>query len=191
MPVPTNAIINPDADRILRRIAIRYGILVMVLLVAETFLLSYLNFLLHVVDLHGPRRTILDILNGASILLVLIPFYAGIYRLFTARLEIGRERVAARAWSEAVAALEPFAAPTQRFLDRSGEAHYLLAQAYAGLGDKAQAEKARAFVRRRKGVWADKLNTGKGGTGKGAAVYSATGQENKPRPPKGKPRRRF
>ena len=186
MPVPTNAIINPDADHILRRIALRYGILVLILLVAETFLLSYLNLLLHAVNLQGPRRFVLDVLNGASILIVLVPFYAGIYRLFTARLEIGRERIAARAWSEAVAALEPFAAPTQRFLDRSGEAHFLLAQAYMGMGDKVKAEAARAFVRRRKGVWAEKL-----GTGKGAGVYSAPGQENRPRPPKSKPRRRF
>ena len=191
MPVPTNAIINPDADRILRRIAIRYGVLVLVLLVAETFLLSYINLLLHAVNLHGSRRLLLDILNGASILIVLVPFYGGIYRLFLARLEIGRERVAARAWNEAVAALEPFAASTQRFLDRSGEAHYLLAQAYAGLGDKTRAEAARAFVRRRKGVWADRLAGGKSQAGKGATAYSASGQENKPRPPKGKPRRRF
>ena len=85
-------------------------------------------------------------------------------------------------------------------MDRSGEAHYLLAQAYLGTGDKARAEAAREFVRHRKGVWAEKLLPGKPvlnrgastkATGKGAGVYAAPGQENRPRPPKGKPKRRF
>ena len=198
---PPNTSINPEADRTLKRIAITYGALVVVLLVVETLVSGYVNALLRSGSQHGGRKTFLELLNGASILLVLIPFYGGIYKLFSARLAIGRERVQARAWREGVAALEPFSLGLQRFImDQSGEAHYWLAQAYTGLGDKSRAEAAREFVRRRKGVWAEKLMPGKPvlnrgasgkAVGKGASVYAAPGQENRPRPPKGKPKRRF
>lgn len=204
MPIPEpNASINPEADRVLSRIALRFGLLVFALLVGDTLFVSYFNARLHPHTLRDLLTPKLVLLNGVSILVVLIPFYAGIYRLFAARLAIGRERVGARAWREAAAALEPFSAWSQRFLDQSGEAHFLLAQAYAGLGDKARAEAARNFVRRRKGVWADKLGGGKGtpasgrggggkaSAGKGAGVYEVPGQENRPRPPKRGPKRRF
>ncbi|MDQ2799612.1 MAG: hypothetical protein M3Y13_08230 [Armatimonadota bacterium] len=199
MPIPQNAIINPEADRRLGRIALTYGVIVFILLIVTTLLVSVANAGQNPKTLgdliHSPQLAALNLL---SILVVLIPFYVGIHRLFTARLEIGRERVQARAWREAVAALEPFDVPMQRFLDGSGEAHYLLAQAYAGLGDKQKAETARKFVRRKKGVWAEKLSPGKapvgmgkGQNGKGAGVYPAPWQENRPRPAKSKPRRRF
>ncbi len=199
MPIPQNAVINSEADRRLGRIAITYGLIVFVLLVLTTLLLI-------VVNAESQPKTLTDLihnpklagLNLLSILIVIIPFYFGIHRLFAARLEIGRERVGARAWREAVAALEPFSAPMQRFLDGSGEAHYLLAQAYTGLGDKGKAESARAFVRRRKGIWAEKLTpgrvqitAGKARAAKGAGVYAAPEQENRPRPSKGRPKRRF
>lgn len=189
MPIPQNTTINPEADKRLGRIAMTYGVLVFALLVLTTFGLSWANARYHpqkLTDLLTPQLIGLNLL---SILIVLIPFYAGIHRLYAARLEIGRERVQARAWDEAVSALEPFAAPMQRFLDGTGEAHYLLAQAYAGQGRKEAAEKARAYVRRKKGVWAEKLSPGK--SGKGVSVYSASGPETRPRPPKGKPKRRF
>ncbi len=196
MPIPQNAVINPEADRRLGRIALTYGLIVFALLVVTTLLLSVFNAGSQPKTLgdliHSPKLAALNLL---SILVVIVPFYFGIHRLFTARLEIGRERVGARAWREAVAALEPFAAPMQRFLDGSGEAHFLLAQAYAGLGEKGKAESARAFVRRKKGVWAEKLSPGRvqitGQREKGAGVYAAPGQENRPRPTKGRPKRRF
>ena len=136
MPIPQNAVINPEADRRLGRIAITYGLIVFALLVLTTLLLSVVNASSQPKTLgdlvHSPKLAALNLL---SILVVLVPFYFGIHRLFAARLEIGRERVGARAWREAVAALEPFAAPMQRFLDGSGEAHFLLAQAYTGMGE--------------------------------------------------------
>jgi len=199
MPIPQNAVINPEADRRLGRIAITYGLIVFALLVLTTLLLSVVNAASQPKTLgdliHNPKLAGLNLL---SILVVLVPFYFGIHRLFAARLEIGRERVGARAWREAVAALEPFAAPMQRFLDGSGEAHYLLAQAYTGMGEKGKAESARAFVRRKKGAWADKLTPGRGQiaasknrAAKGAGVYAAPEQESRPRPPKSRPKRRF
>lgn len=185
MPLPAqNALINPAADRRLKRIALGYGIVVIALLLLTTVALAWANAKYGGPTLKSMMTTKLVMLNIASILIVLIPFYAGIHRMYTARLEIGRECVADRAWGEAVAALDPFNAPLARFLDVGGEAHFLLAQAYAGLGEKARAEKARAVVRRKKGVWADRLNAGRGGS-----IY--TTQEKRPTPPKGKPRKRF
>ena len=195
MPAPQNSapkafVINPEADRRLGRIALSFGAIVFGLLILTTFAVPYADARYHLPLV--PKA----ILNGASLLVVLVPFYFGIYRLFQARLEIGRERVQARAWTEAVAALEPFSAPMQRFLDHSGEAHYLLGTAYAGLSDKARAEKARAFVRRKKeSPWAEKLQPGKGpGISRTSATSRARiydGQEKRPVPPKTKPRRRF
>ena len=195
-PAPRLSVINPNADRRLSRIALSFGAVVFALLVLTTFVVPYADYKYHLPMV--PKA----ILNGLSLLVVLVPFYFGIYKLFQARLEIGRERVQARAWTEAVAALEPFSAPTQRFLDTSGEAHYLLGQAYAGVGDKVRAEKARAFVRRKKNSpWAEKLQPGKGpGISRPGAKASANakvydtvpdGQEKRPVPPKTKPRRRF
>ena len=196
MPAPQNAVINPEADRRLGRIALTFGLIVFALLVLTTILLSVVNAGSQPKTLgdliHSPK---LAVLNFLSIIVVLVPFYFGIHRLFAARLEIGRERVQARAWREAVAALEPFAAPMQRFLDGTGEAHFLLAQAYTGMGEKEKAESARAFVRRKKGAWAEKLTPGRGQIRgqkeKGAGSSATPGQENRPRPPKGKPKRRF
>ena len=190
--VRRTAIINPDADRRLGRIALTYGVIVFVLLMLTTFGMPYVNA-------RFPHLPLMPkaLLNGLSLLVVLVPFYFGIYRLFQARLEIGRERVQARAWPEAVAALEPFSAPMQRFLDHAGEAHFLLAQAYAGLGDKVRAEKARAFVRRKKNSpWAEKLTPPQGPSisRSRARVYDSQEQgeqEKRPAPPKSKPRRRF
>ena len=185
MPLPAqSAIINPAADRRLKRIALGYGIIVIALLFLTTFALAWANAKYGGPTLKAMATPRLFLLNIASVLVVLIPFYAGIHRLYTARLEIGRECVTARAWGEAVAALDPFHAPLARFLDTSGEAHFLLAQAYIGLGEKLKAERARAVVRRKKGAWADKLTAGRGGS-----VY--TTQEKRPSPPKGKPRKRF
>ncbi len=185
MPLPAqNAVINPAADRRIKRIAFGYGMVFVALLFLTTFALAWANAKYGGPTLKSMMTPRLVMLNIASVLIVLIPFYAGIHRLYTARLEIGRECVAARAWGEAVAALDPFSAPLARFLDTGGEAHFLLAQAYTGLGDKQKAEKARAVVRRKKGVWADRLSAGRG-----SSVY--TTQEKRPAPPKGKPRKRF
>ena len=195
-PAPRAYVINADADRRLTRLALLYGGVSFVLLLAVTFGMPVLNAVTPLPI--WPKR----LLNYLSLLIVLVPFFAGINRMNAARLEIGRERVQARAWAEAVAALITFDTPLQRFLDATGEAHYWLGQAYAGLGDKVRAERARAFVRRKTGSpWAEKLQPGKGPglsrsgakTPSNAKIYDAQagGQEKRPAPPKTKPRRRF
>jgi len=186
MPQP-NIVSDPEAEKILNRISLRYFLLVFALLIADTLIFGYANALLRPKTLGVLMKPLLILLNFASILVVLIPFYFGIYKLFAARLAIGRERVQRRSWNQAVAALEPFDNWTQRFLDHSGEAHFLLAQAYTSLGDKTKAEAARKFVRSRKGVWADQVN----GVKSSVTTLGPEGQENRPRPAKNKPRRRF
>ena len=191
-PAPRAFVINADADRRLARISMLYSGVSFVLLLALMFLIPY-------VLVHYPLPPVFKFgLQWGTLLLVMVPFLLGLDRMNAARLDIGRERVQARAWSEAVAALRPFDSLLMRFWDRSGEAHYWLAQAYAGLGDKVRAEKARAFVRRKtQSPWAEKLapNQGPGIARSRAKVYDAQGkegsQEKRPAPPKTKPRRRF
>lgn len=176
-------VINDDADRRLGRIILRFGGLTFALLIIATVGMAFVNMpQSRLFRYHKP----LDLL---SILVVLIPFFVGINRVFAARLVLGREFVAARRWREAVAALDPFAGRGQRFLDTSGEAHALLAQAYAGLGESAKAEMMRAFVlKHRPGVWADQI---KSAPARHAPKIGREGQEKRPRPANGKPRRRF
>jgi hypothetical protein len=182
IPVPdlSTPIINEDADRILGRIIIRYGLLTFVLLMLATAGMAFVNIpQSRFYHYHKP----LDLL---SILVVLIPFFIGISRLFATRLQLGRGFVAQRRWREAVAALDPFEGSGQRFLDSAGEAHYLLYLAYSGLGARAKAESARAFLlRHRRGVWTDMLKTAP------PRPMQKPAQEKRPRPANRKPRRRF
>jgi hypothetical protein len=200
VPDLSTPVINDEADRVLGRIITRYGAATFALLILATFGMSVVNLDVpanHLYKYHKP----LDLL---SILVVLIPFFIGMNRLFAARLKMGREFVAARRWREAVAALDPFAGRGQRFLDGSGEAHYLLAQAYAGVGQTAKAEAIRAFVlKHRAGIWADKIKSAPPQAGtrprrradsKAAAIAvprDPNGQDKRPRSANRKPRRRF
>lgn len=194
-PAPRAFVINPEADRQLARISLLYTGISFVLLLALMFLVPY-------IIVHYPVPPLLRfLLQWGSLLVVFVFFLVGMDRMNAARLDIGRERVQARVWSEAVAALQPFDSLLLRFWDRTGEAHFLLAQAYAGLGDKVRAEKARAFVRRKPGSpWAEKLapNQGPSISRSRAKVYDSSaeggeksGPEKRPTPPKSKPRRRF
>jgi hypothetical protein len=152
-PRPSPApLINEEADSELGRIMVRYGLATIILAIAMTIPMAYLN---------TRRSVFFAFLDGVSALVPLLPFFFGIKKMFVARLRIGRELLQARKWKQAVAALEPFAGVTQRFLDSTGEAHYLLASAYDGLGEREKALKARAFVlNHRPGPWAEKLKPG-------------------------------
>jgi len=194
-PAPRAFVINADADRRLARISLLYSGVSFVLLLALMFLIPY-------IIVHYPLTPLLRfLLQWGTLLVIFVFFLVGADRTNAVRLDIGRERVQARVWSEAVAALRPLDSLLLRFWDRTGEAHFLLAQAYVGLGDKVRAEKARAFVRRKPGSpWAEKLapNQGPSISRSRAKVYDSSaeggeksGQEKRPTPPKSKPRRRF
>ncbi len=173
--MPNDPIINEDADRKLGKIILRYGGGSFLLLLLATFAMPFVNVP------RSPLFSMRHFLDMLSILVVLTPFFLGISRLFGARLKIGRELVNNRRWQESIAALDPFAGAGQRFLDTTGEAHYLLSRAYRAVGEQAKADAARAFVlRHRPGVWADTVRK-----------ETLPVQENRPRPANGKRRRRF
>lgn len=180
-------VISAEADRVLGRIIVRYGAVTFALLVAASFGMAFVNLDVpqnHLFRWHKP----LDML---SMLVVLVPFFLGMNKLFAARLRLGRDLVQRRQWTSAIAALDPFAGPSQRFLDASGEAHYLLALAYAGAGDAARAARAREFLRRhRRGPWADKLTTTARPSPR-PGISALKRQEKSPRPANVKGRRRF
>ena len=177
-------IVSEEADRILGRIILRCIAATLVMLVAASFLMAFVNIPQSpLFRWHRP-------LDMVSILVVLIPFFLGMNRLFAARLAIGRDLVRRRQWRAAIAALDPFAGPSQRFLDASGEAHYLLVLAYTGAGDTAEAARAREFLRRhRRGPWTDKLTANI--TAPPRLSPRHTGQEKPKRPANVKRRRRF
>lgn len=136
----------------LGRIVLITGVVTLIFLIPVPLLMSFVNV---PTSKYFAARHVLDAL---SVLLIMTPFYVGMNYLFRERLRFGRIYVAESRWKPAIAALEPFDSATQRFLDGTGEAHYLLAQAYSGAGDRVKAERIKTFVQKnRKGVWADKL----------------------------------
>lgn len=135
-----DCIINEQADRELGRLIIKYGLLSAVLLVIIP--LAMVPFNVQSSPFFGDRRFI----DTVSTFVVLLPFFLGTSRVFAARLRIGRELIQRKQWNQAVAALEPFAKPTQRFMDTTGEAHKLLAVAYSKLGNSELADQALQFA---------------------------------------------
>jgi hypothetical protein len=149
-------IINEEADRELGRIMLHYGRIT--LAVGVLTLMTPILMAMAGIKVHSALHTLISMLSA---LVIVMPFLFGMRKLFDARLRIGRELIQARKWRQAIAALDPFAAVTQRFTDRTGEAHYLLATAYDANGEREKALKARGFLlRHRPGEWADKLKPG-------------------------------
>jgi len=100
-PTPRAFIINADADRRLARLSLLYSGVSFVLLLALMFLIPY-------VLVHHPLPPLPRfLLQWGSLLVVFVFFLLGMDRMNAARLDIGRERVQARVWSEALGALRP------------------------------------------------------------------------------------
>lgn len=133
-------VINEEADRVLGRILIRYGIVFIILSLAGPFALAFTN--IPGSRLFAYHRWI----DYASVLIMMTPFFLGVARVSAERLKFGRRYIQEQRYSETAAVLESFTQFGQRFLDRSGEAHYLLSQAYQKLGLSAKSKKARDFV---------------------------------------------
>ncbi|MGO8671792.1 MAG: hypothetical protein ACLQVD_10555 [Capsulimonadaceae bacterium] len=148
-PAATGPVINAEADKRLGRMVTQMMVTMLILLLAETLLMPVLS--LRFMKYHKA-------IAYGSMFVVLVPFYWQAIRLFAARLEIGRDLVNKREWKQAIAALEPFNSFGQRWLDRSGEAHYLLSVAYTSLKNGKKAEQTRQFVlKHRPGPWSEKL----------------------------------
>ena len=184
-PVDDGPIINPEADKILGRMTVQTFVFTMTALILLTVVMPFFN---QPPTAHHPASTVWkyhQIIDFGSAALIIAVLYTMNGRLFATRLSIGRDLVAKREFRQAAVCLQPFEAFGQRWLDRSGEAHYLLAQAYAGSNNKVKAEECKTFViKHRPGPWAAKLG---GNPGK---VDPST-LPARPKPTKGKPRRRF
>jgi len=178
-------IINPEADQILGRMSIQTIIAPFIGLIVLTFVMPVFN----------QKGTLIfkyhQVIDIASALVILSIWYGLNGRLFATRLSIGRDLVAKREFRQAAVCLQPFESFGQRFLDRTGEAHYLLAQAYAGSNNKTKSEKCKAFVlKHRPGPWAAKLGGSAAPAGR-AKSEPTVAAGPRPRPSKSKPKRRF
>lgn len=203
MPSPTTKtasteapIINPEADAILVKIVKRTLLILVIMTVVLTGVMALTNIQGTAIYKY---HQYLDFLSAA---LVVIPFFYGTNQLYKERLRIGRDLVEKNEHRQAIAALEPFTVATQRFFDRTGEAHFLLIKPYTALGQRDKADRCRNFVlKKRPGPWANKL---KGpstqsavrisevkGQAKGASEHTASGNKPRHRATKSKPKRRF
>lgn len=107
------------------------------------------------------NRALLDMLSGV---LALWPFFTGIGRLHAARIALGRRYAEAERWDDALATLEPLAAPVGRFFDATGEGRYWLAVAYRKAGRDAEAQKIQERVAEIPGgEWAEKARAERSG----------------------------
>lgn len=184
-------LINAEADKALSQIVIRYFVTFFVLLMAATFVMAFLNE--PGTRLFGARH----FLDAISILIVMAPFFIGTNKFFATRLRFGREFVKTERWKEAAASLEAFSHMGQRFLDRTGEAHYLLSVALNHQGKLAQAQRARDFVLRSRPAspWAEELRKAELAKARASrppakrADGAVKSEENRPRPAKSRRRR--
>src|SRR6187402_1125949 len=104
-------IINRDADEYLGRIAKRTLIQLCVMMIVCTGIMSFPNIP------GSPSYKYRNFIDLLGAMLVVVPFFIGTSKLYAERLRIGRELAEKGEFKQAVAALDPFAAPTQRFLD--------------------------------------------------------------------------
>jgi len=148
-------VINAEADRAIFTILKRYGFAAFTLAVLSMVGCGILYWKFPHNKMFGQYGLFFDI----AACLWLIPFFIGQNKQSELRLQYGRTYLAEGRYKEASAALGSFAEFGQRSFDRTGEAHFLLAQALDKLGRKDRAEDARKFViKHRAGTeWASKL----------------------------------
>jgi hypothetical protein len=152
---PIQHIINAEADRAIFSVLKLYGFIAFTLAVLSMVGCGILFAKYPHSKLFNQYDPVFDI----SACLWLIPFFIGQTKQAALRLDFGRHYIAESRWKEAAAALGSFAEFGQKSYDRTGEAHFLLAQALDKLGRKDRADAARKFVvKHRAGTpWAEKL----------------------------------
>ena len=204
MPIPEpNASINPEADQILSRIAIRFGLLVFALLIADTLFVSYFNARLH------PRDTAGDLMQTPRLAAAEPAQHPGrpgpllLWHPPPVRRPAGDRAGAGRRPAPGARRSPPWSRsppPCSGSSTAAARRTICWRRPTRGWARRPKAEAARAFVRRKKGVWADKLTPGqqsrgeradKGSGGKRRGRLCRAGAGKPPRPPKGKPKRRF
>jgi hypothetical protein len=152
-PVQKEPLISPQADRALLKILVGYGGLFVVLFMLSPLLVAWFNI---------PSNPLFKVhreLDTIATFVIMVPFFLGINAMNNTRLKFARQHAEEQNWTAVYGAVETFSQLGQRWMDRDGEAHYLLSIAYERLGKKVEAEKARTFVTkyRPSGKWAAKL----------------------------------
>jgi hypothetical protein len=151
---PPKPIINPEADRAIFKVMVKWGMLTFclaVLLPIGYITLQGTHPHNRLFGIHSPLQFVF-----AGIWIIIYQF--GASKVANLRLDYGRTYFNEKRWKESVAALDQFAEWGQRSFDRTGEAHYMLSVGLDRLGRREKAEKMRKFVRdKRSGTeWAIK-----------------------------------
>jgi hypothetical protein len=149
----TEPLISPEADKTLWKIVIAYGGSFVTLFLLAPLLVSYANLT------KSPLFPIHRFIDTLSTMLIMLPFFFGINAMNKARMKFARQYAAEENWKAVYGSTETFSQFGQKWMDSSGEAHYLLAIALERLGHRPEATKARLFVTkyRPNGEWAAKL----------------------------------
>ncbi len=204
-------LINEQADKVLRGILIRGGLITIVTMLIVMVIISVIYQQVFLRYPHSVFVTQYQYFSSISIFIWMVPFYLTMQAVATERVKMGRQFVAEERWTEAYGALETFSQFGQRSFDRTGEANYLLALAMDKTGRKKAAEKVRDFIRKHRAgsEWAKKVGGSKTvATPSGPAISAsqlrksttltaanvaaeADNSKRKPMPSKNARRRRF
>ena len=94
-------------------------------------------------------KSISPVLFLVSVLLgTLLAYKRGMDRTFRQLLELGRQKLQQRLYADAAYVLEQFHKKGNMGFDRTGEAHYLLWQAYKGMGETLKAEETEVWLKK-------------------------------------------
>jgi len=98
-------------------------------------------------------------IGAVSMVVVMCIFYLGILKFSKTLLQYARKFAETDEWTNVASVLASFNNSGQHFLDRTGEAHYLLSIALKKVGKPEMSRKAKDFVlnRRASSEWAEKL----------------------------------
>jgi hypothetical protein len=146
-------VISAEADARLMRIVKRFFLLTIFLSMVIMFSLVPIN------ESRSPFFRFHRLIDVASVLIFMSPFYFSMAAISKERMAIGREYFDKHDWHRAVSAFEYFDTVGQRSQDRTGEAHYLLGLALAKTGKDVAAQRAWDFVRKHRSNsdWAKKV----------------------------------
>jgi len=107
----------------------------------------------------NPLFKIHKALDIISTLVIMAPFFIGVNVMNRVRMKYARRYVQEENWKAVYYAVESFTHFGQKWMDSTGEAHYLFAIALERQGQRDPAKKARQFVTKHRpsGEWAAKL----------------------------------
>jgi hypothetical protein len=162
MATPPQVIVASDDNQpLITKSADKALIRIMIASIGSSFVLLAL-FSVTVQFANQPRSFLFPVhrfLDVITTLLALLPFFIGINRMNAVRLQYARRFAEEGNWRGVYSSVESFSQLGQRWMDPTGEAHYLLSVAYERQGERAKAAKERTFVMKHRpnSDWAKKL----------------------------------